>query len=407
MLFTNHIENAIQSIKSNRLRSILTTVGITIGIASITAILSLGAGARSIISEQVDALGESIAIVRPGAQQASLSQGINRLTGSQYAASTLTRQDVTTLASIENVTAVAPIMLLQGAVKGELSTLHDTHIISTTPDLQEVNQLKILEGQFLDPALLETTAVVGHRLAVELFGTEQAIGKTVSVRGQNFTVIGVLQPLNTPINFNLVDFDASVFIGFESGILQNQGTAHIQQINIKADSVAHLGPIVTAANKRILDNHLGQPDFSILSGGEIAQPNGQIFQIMTGVSIAIAAISLLVGGVGIMNIMLVSVAERTREIGIRKAMGATNSTIVAQFISESLVLSVIGGVFGFGLGYLVAFGISLILSFDPGMSWEIIVTTLLVAIATGTLFGAFPAIKAARKDPITALRLYN
>lgn len=407
MLFTHHIENAIQSIKSNRLRSILTAIGITIGVASITAILSLGAGAKNIISEQVDALEGSIAVVRPGTPKDTLSQGINQLTGSQYAASTLTKQDIKTLEEIKGVTAVAPIMLLQGAVTGELKTPEATQIVATTPSLQEVNKLKIRDGQFLDSDLIDTTTVIGHTLAVNLFGTEQAIGKTVTIRGKDFTVVGILEPSNTPINFNMVNFDTAALIGFESGILQNQGTAHIQQINIRTSSIEELEPVVTTANKLLLKNHLGQSDFSVLSGSDISQPNSQLFQIMTSVSVAIAAISLLVGGVGIMNIMLVSVAERTREIGIRKAMGATNGSIIAQFITESLMLSIIGGVFGFLLGYLLAFGISLILAFDPGMTWFIAGAAFSISIITGTLFGAYPAIKAARKDPITALRLYN
>ena len=407
MLFRNHLENAVQSVRSNRLRSILTAVGITIGIASITAILSLGAGARSIISDQVDALEGTIAVIRPGVNQSSVSQNINQLAGTQYAASTLTKEDVKTVQKIEHVTDAAPMMLMQGAVQsGDVGPV-TAGVIATTPNLQDINQIEIFDGQFLDPDLIETTAVIGHRLAIDLFGTEQVIGKTVTVRGQNFTIIGILKPTNQPINFNVVDFDSSVFIGFESGILQNQGTAHIQQINLRVDSVSNLNGVVTEANKSLLKNHLGQADFSVLSGADISQPNSQLFQIITGVSVAIAAISLLVGGIGIMNIMLVSVAERTREIGIRKAMGATNGTIITQFIVESLLLSLIGGIIGYGIGYLIAFGVSLLLTFDPVFSWEIAATALLISIITGTLFGAYPAFKAARKDPITALRLYN
>ncbi len=407
MLLLNHFENAMQSIRSNRLRSILTGVGITIGIGSITAILSLGAGAKSIIGDQVDALGGTLAVVRPGAQQDTLSKSINQLSGTQYAASSLTQQDIKIIKETPGVADVAPLMIMQGAVKSRDGASPNASIIATTPSLESINDLSLFEGQFLDRDLVETTAVIGPTLAIELFGTEQVIGKTISVRGQDFTVIGVLDKANAPINFNLVDFDSAVMIGFESGILQNQGTAHIQQINLRVTSVAELGGAVTEINKKLLTSHLGQADFSVLSGDAIAQPNSQIFQIVTGVSVAIAAISLLVGGVGIMNIMLVSVAERTREIGIRKAMGATNGNIIVQFITESLMLSVIGGVTGYAAGYALAFGVSLLLTFSPVLSWEIAVIALAVSIVTGTLFGAYPAIKAARKDPITALRLYN
>ena len=407
MLLLNHIENAMQSIRSNRMRSILTALGVTIGIASITAILTLGVGAREIISKQVDALGGTLAVIRPGVQESTLSKSINSLAGSQYAASTLTKHDIETVKKLPHVKAVAPLMSLQGAVKGEDSSSAQSTIIATTPELQTINHMKLLDGQFLDDSLLQTTAVVGEKLAVDLFGTDSVIGKTVTVRGQDFTIVGVLSRTDTPINFNATDFDSSVLINFESGILQNQGTAHIQQINLEVDSVTNLDQTVVAANKALLKNHLGLVDFSVLSGKAIAQPNSQLFRVITGVSVAIAGISLLVGGVGIMNIMLVSVAERTREIGIRKAMGATNGTITVQFITESLILSAVGGLVGYAAGSLLAFVLSLLLTFNPVFSWEVFAIAIVVSITTGTLFGAYPALKAAKKDPIAALRLYN
>lgn len=407
MILLSHIENAIQSIKSNRLRSILTATGVTIAIASITAILSLGAGARDIVASQVDSLGGTIAIVKPGAKNESISKNINKITNPQYSASTITKNDLETIKSTKYVSAAAPLMTLQGAVSGEFKSSEGTSIVATTPELQDVNQLKVRDGQFIDTSLVDTTAVIGNKLAIELYGTEQVIGKTVSIRGQDFTIIGLLERINEPININMIDFDRSVFINFESGILQNQGTAHIQQINLKVDSVANITPVITNINKSILKNHLGQADFSVLSGTEISQQSSGLFQIITGVSVAIAAISLIVGGVGIMNIMLVNVSERTREIGIRKAMGATNGSIVWQFIIESLALSLLGGIAGYAIGYSIAFIISLMLTFSPLFTWEIAVTAVSISLITGTLFGAYPAIKAAKKDPISALRLYN
>ena len=407
MLFFNHIENAVQSVRSNRLRSFLTVIGIAIGIASVTAILALGAGARTIVSKQVDDLGGTIAVVRPGQVDVSLSKNLNQMAGAHYASSTLTKKDLSSIEEIPHVSAAAPIMTLQGAIKAGDRAATDANIIATTPALEQINQLPVLDGQFLDPDLMDTTAVVGYQLAIDLFGTEQVIGKTASVRGEIFTIIGILKRVNEPVNFSLVDFDRSIFIGFNSGILQNQGTAHIQQINLQVDSVSSLNSVTTEVNKTLLKNHLGQADFTVLSGDAISQPNSQLFKVVTGVSVAIAIISLIVGGVGIMNIMLVSVAERTREVGIRKAMGASNGSIVAQFITESLLLSTIGGAAGYTIGYLLAFATSIFLAFDPVFSWEIAATALIVSLVTGTVFGAYPAIKAARKDPITALRLYN
>ena len=200
------------------------------------------------------------------------------------------------------------------------------------PQLQTVSNLKVSDGQFLDPALSAATAVIGPQLSINLFGTEHAIGQTVRIRGNPFTIIGVLKRSNTPINYNNVDFDNALLITLEKGKALNQGAVHLQQINVQSDSVAHLGEVVAGINKVLLRNHLGEVDFAVLSGDQIAQPSSKLFTAIAGVSVAIAAISLIVGGVGIMNIMQVSVAERTREIGIRKAVGASNGDIVAQFI---------------------------------------------------------------------------
>lgn len=405
LLFT-HIQNARQSIRANRMRSLLTMLGVTIGIASITTILALGVGATRIIGKQVDALGGNIAVVRPGAEAGTLTQEVTQF-GAQFAASTLTDADIAAVEGISHVEAVAPLMVLHGAVTGDSPAPSNTPVVATTPKLETVSNLIMKDGQFLDPSLSNATAVVGPQLAVNLFGTEQAIGKTVNIKGKPFTIIGILKRQNDPVNYNNVDFDNAAVINMDSGRELNQGASHIQQINIKSDSVGNLEGVITQVNQTLLRTHLGQVDFSVLSGDQIAQPTSKIFMAIAGASVAIAAISLIVGGIGIMNIMLVNVVERTREIGIRKALGATSGDIVWQFLIESLALSIGGGVAGYLLGYALAFGISMLLTFDPVLNWQIAAVALGVSVIIGTLFGLYPAIRAARKDPISALRQYD
>jgi ABC-type antimicrobial peptide transport system permease subunit len=390
------------------MRSILTMLGITIGVASITAILSLSGGASQIVSNQVNSLGGNIAVVRPGSQSETPLQDLSQFPSPEhFAASTLTTSDIDAIKAIDHVSAVAPMMVLSGSVKAKATASTNTSIVATTPDLATVSGLKVQDGEFLDPSLNIYTAVIGPQLSVDIFGTEASIGKTLTVRGKVFTVIGILKRTNDPINYNGVDFDESIIINQEAGRLLNQGAVQVQQINIQSDSIADLNQVIIDISKALLKNHLGEADFTVLSGDQIAQPTNRLFFAIAGTTTAIAAISLLVGGIGIMNIMLVSVAERTREIGIRKALGASNGDIVAQFIIESLALSVGGGISGYIIGYLVSLGISSFLPFFPIFTWEIAATAIVVSLVIGTLFGIYPAIRASRKDPIDALRQYD
>jgi putative ABC transport system permease protein len=408
LLLANHIHIARQSIASSRMRSTLTMVGITIGVASITTILALSAGANKIVVDQVDSLGGNIAVVRPGAATDKTLDGLAQLPiGQQFSASSLSDSDVASIEKIDHVAAVAPLVIFGGAVSGASEGSPRTPILATTPSLEQISNLKVAEGQFLDTNLSGHTAVIGPQLSIDLYGTDQSIGKTVTIKGQSFTIIGILDRTNTPVNYNSVDFDNAVLVNIEDSRSLIQGAFQIQQINIKSDSVENLGGVISNINRTVLKNHFGQADFTVLSGSQIAQPTSSIFTALAGVSIAIAAISLVVGGVGIMNIMLVSVAERTREIGIRKALGATNNDIISQFLIESLALSIGGGISGYLLGYALAFSISTFLTFDPVFNFEIAGIALGVSLVIGTVFGIYPAIRAARKDPISALRQYD
>lgn len=407
-LLVNHVQNAYQSLRSNRMRSNLTMLGVTIGVASITTILALSAGASKVVSDQVDALGGNIAVVRPGTSKTDpLSNLADIKIERSFAASTLTEKDLTLISQLDNVSAFAPLMILSGSVKADQTAPANTPIVATTPDLATISNLTVSSGQFIDNFINPDTAVIGAQLSINIFGTEQSIGKTLTIRGKSFTVIGVLKRMDDPINYNQVDLDLAVIVSLASGKLLNQNVAQIQQINIRSDSITDLDQLIIDANKGLLANHNNEHDFSVLSGNQIAQPTSQIFYAIAGVTVAVAGISLLVGGIGIMNIMLVSVAERTREIGIRKALGATNADIAAQFIIESLAIGIGGGISGYILGYILAFGISTFLTFDPVLNWQIAGVALFISLIVGTFFGLYPAFRAARKDPIDSLREYN
>jgi ABC-type antimicrobial peptide transport system permease subunit len=407
LLLIEHIQNARSSLKSTRLRTLLTTLGVAIGVASITVILSLASGITNVISKQVESLGGNIAVIRPGVISKTTPDFSNPVSQQMFSTSTITEEDVEEISKLDGVQDVAPLMIINSSPKSGQTTVNNATVLATTPSFISTANLTIRDGQFIDSVTNQDTAVIGPQLSINLFGTDQPIGKTFTARGQTFTIIGVLQRTNDPVNFSNVDFDNAAIISLESGKSFHRGIAQIQQINIRAESVTSLQRIIKEAESKLIKNHQGEKDFTILTGNEVAAPTSQLFIAVTAVMTAIAAISLIVGGVGIMNIMLVGVVERTREIGLRKSVGASNGNIIWQFMIEALIISLLGGILGYVGGYIIAFAISTFLTFDPAINWEIAVAALGTSLVVGLIFGLYPAIRAARKDPIESLRQYH
>jgi len=406
-LLINHIQNAHQSLRSSRFRSALTMLGVGIGVASITMVLALSNGASKVISGQIDSLGGSIAVVRPGSTAGSITDIMQPQANTKYTASPLTETDVADIGKIPQIKSIAPLMIIGGSIKADSVAPSDSTIVATTPQLAIISDLILGDGQFLDESVNINTVVVGKQLSINIFGTESSIGRTLVIREKTFTVIGILARIDKPINYNLIDFDNAAIINLASGKELNQNIVQIQQIDIKTNSIIDLEQVKTDVNKLLLKNHSGESDFAVLTGDQISQPTSQLFYAVAGITAIIAIISLIVGGISIMNIMLMTVAERTREIGIRKALGANNADISWQFLIESLIISIGGGVGGYIFGYIAAFGVSVFLTFEPAFSWQIFGIAMVVSTSVGILFGIYPAIKASRKDPIESLHRYN
>lgn len=408
-LLFNHIENARESMRNNRTRTFLTILGITLGVACMTTILALSTGASQLISNQVHALGGNIAVLRPGAERhiKDLRDVASPISNDSFTTSSLTEKDYTDIQKMEGVADVAPLMSISGTVKAGTTALSLTPIVATTPDLQKVANLHMKEGQFIDNVTNKNTVVIGKQLSVNLFGTDQSTGYTLYIRGQPFVVIGILKKTDDSVNYDNLNYNEAAIINLESGKSFNQGVAQIKQIDIRAKDPTQLQKVVQTIEKTIKTNHMGEKDFRVLTGNAIARPTSSLFNAVGLIASVVSGVALLIGGIGIMNIMLVSVAERTREIGIRKAVGASSVHITMQFLIESLVMSLSGGITGFILGYLVAFFIGIFLPFTPLLSWQIAAGALSVSVFVGTIFGLYPALRAARKNPIEALRQYH
>ena len=409
LLFLNHIQNAHQSMRSTKMRTALTMLGITIGIGCITFVLAISGGAMNIISKQVVSLDKNIGIIRPGNETPNKQKlaAITSPTHQSYAVSSITEQDLDSLSTIKHLKSAAPLMLFDARLTYTDTTLDNQQVVATNENLADIANLNMKDGQFIDDTTDEKTAVVGSQMAIDLFGTSNVLGQLFTMHQQDYRIIGILKPTNNPINFNMVDFDNAMIVKLQAGKSYHSGVAQIQQIDFQADKPEHLPAVASEIKKTITRNHQGVTDFHITHGEDIAAPSSQLFNAVAIVSAAIASVSLIVGGIGIMNIMLVNVAERTREIGIRKALGASNAHIVGQFLFESLAISIGGGVGGYALGYIGALAISVSLPFTPLFNWEIALIALGVSVTIGTIFGLYPAIRAARKDPIESLRFYN
>lgn len=406
VLKTN-IENAIESLHANRLRTFLTMLGVMIGIASVVVIFSLSGGVGSMISNQIVAEGGALAVVRPKELTANDKNVITSLaTSKSFTQSSITNEDLGMISKIKEVSAVAPLANFSAKVRGDGEEKY-ANLLATSPNLDQTVSLKVREGQFIADSANANTVVLGNQMAIDLFGTTQAVGKEIAMKGEKFIVIGVLTHQSSSINFSNVDFNNTAIIPYETAKRIIGDNLQIQQVNIHAKSINSLGAIQKQIESDLLKKHNGERDFEVLTGKNISHPSDKFIELSTLILAIVASVSLVVGGIGIMNIMLVNVSERTREIGIRKALGANNRHILFQFLTESMIISLGGGLFGYLIGYAFSFGVSMFLPFSPIISWQIALLVCGLSTVVGVIFGLYPAFRAARKDPIVSLRQYS
>lgn len=408
LLLKTHFKLAKTSIKENRTRSFLTCLGIAIGVASIILILSLMGSISNLVKSEVGEIGSNLIVVRPSSTKDSVTSIIEELTSSNtFQQSSLSLSDVEAISKLKNISAVAPIATSTNTVGSEKNTFSSVQILGTTPDFVKIEPLALRYGTFFTNDNKENGVVLGHTLSLALFNTiNSTVGKTITIMGEKFMVVGVLDEIDKSINFDNIDFDNALLM--DANTLDKLiGSTQIQQINIKAENTDSLAAISTDIKNILKENKSGDENFTVAYGDDITHPASSLFIVVSGMLAIVAAISLVVGGIGVMNIMLVSVAERTHEIGIRKAVGASSRNILMQFLFEALILSILGGIFGLVLGYILAFLISVITPFAPYISWEILALTLLTTLAVGIIFGIYPALKAASKNPIESLKHYR
>jgi putative ABC transport system permease protein len=402
MKFTTLARSAIISISRNKLRSFLTTLGVVIGVLSVILLTSIGNGLTVFVEKQFETLGSNLLIVSPG-EIISEEGGFNQETAAlSLATSKLSMGDVSAIERVGYpLGEVAPV------IEGSVDVRTDQgkrkgFSISTTPEYSDLRNTKTTSGRFFsesDVSSNRKVAVIGSKIAEKLFDGVIPVGKTVTINRIKFEVVGVAEPKSSG-SFGGPDIDSSIYIPVTTA-RSALGQEKISYILVQA---ADKQQIERAKDKvkEVMIKRLNEEDFSVIDQSEILKTIQTILGTLTVGLAGIAAISLVVGGIGIMNIMLVAVSERTREIGLRKALGATPSNILTQFLIESAILSTLGGVVGIILGILGAMAIHPFFPATPALNS--ILLAFGVSLATGIVFGVYPARKAAQLSPIEALR---
>jgi putative ABC transport system permease protein len=389
---------AFSRLATGKLRTALTMLGIIIGVASVVALVSVAQGATKGISDRLQALGTNLVTVSPGFSRTGATRGAG---GS---ATTLTLDDATALAQLDGVQAIAPELTTNKLVIA--GTLNETvRVIGTTPGYLPVFAYSMWVGSDLNQASVDhnmRVAVIGATTADNLGLTESSLGSTLYVGGLPFQLIGIMQPKG-----GTTTADDQVVIPLSTAHELFVGSNSVSTIGLSAvnqDQISTVSAEITATLEQRHGITNGVDDFSISTQAQLLGTVSGVSDTLTLLLAGIASISLLVGGIGIMNIMLVSVRERTREIGIRKAIGARGRDILSQFLVEALALSLAGGVLGIGLGVLVSYGIGLQAGWGFVFNPATVVVALLFSLMVGIVFGVWPASQAARLDPVVALR---
>lgn len=402
MMLRDLYQETIAAVTANKARSGLTILGIVIGIASVISLMAVGQGTQDSVKSSIQAIGSNLIMVMPGAQR---SAGVS---GGMGSAQSLTLDDVETLKTeVSGIKAVAPeISKRYQVVAGNSNT--NTSVVGTSIEYQVIRSLEIDLGSFFtnaDVSASRKVAVIGPTTRDDLFGEEvDPVGKTIKVNNINFKVIGVTKSKG---GSGTSTQDDQISIPYTVAQKYFTNNKYVSTISISAASEEVLSTVQADVTAVLLAEHgktEDTADFRIMNQADIVSAASSITETLTLLLAAIAGISLVVGGIGIMNMMLTNVTERTKEIGLRKAIGAKKNDISNQFLAEAITLTFLGGIIGVALGWVIAWAVSQFAALSTTVSWSSVLLAFGVSAAIGIIFGYYPARRASRLNPIDALR---
>lgn len=406
ILHHGHLRAGLDPLRGAKLRSLWTVLGVIIGVTSVITIVSIGEGIKQQVGGQIHHLGQNIITIRPtqliGGPGASNSADV--ISGLSVS-SQLSAKDLDVVNHTAGVAASAPLTILTGVSHGDQGSYNGGFILGTTSALPSLLNQSMAYGSFFgDEDNGTNAAVLGQQASEQLFNEDVPLGRSFSFRGQTFIVRGIFNQFTAAPLSQQVDFNNAIFIPNDVAERLSKNTAPTYEILARPQATARTPGVVAGLTQALDKAHGGESGLSVASGNQNLASSDTILSLLTRFIAGVAAISLLVAGIGIMNVMLVSVTERRHEIGIRKAVGATNKQIMAQFMIEAGVLSLSGGVIGIGLAFIINITLRVLTDLQPAIDWRIIVLASGVSLLVGIVFGTLPAIKAAYKDPIEALR---
>lgn len=402
-----YLKMAVRSLRSARWRSFLTMLGVVVGVSSVVTIISIGDGVKYQITKQVNDASSNLITIRPGrlVERDQHGQVTKVHYQSVFSSGSLTDADIATIKKNKEVSAVVPYGLFSGLPQARDTKYSEALLIGTSPDMPNITNRKIAYGSFFSSNDANgAVAVIGQRVAEQLFHENSPIGKTFILRGEEIIVRGVLETAHpSPQDLGL-NYDNAIFMPYDYAKKLAGGQLQVYQVLTSPGKDQAVATVVTILNNSLKTAHGGGDDFTVLQTADTLAIASNALNLMTALVATMAGISLLVGGIGIMNIMFVAVSERTHEIGVRKSVGATNSQIRGQFLTEAVLLSAIGGIVGVLVSLLANYFLRLFTSLEPAINPELMAIAVLGAIFLGSIFGIAPAIKASQKDPIEALR---